>query len=104
MRMIQERVDGSSGPAELETLLKEGEQQLAAARQGAAELLRTLSVPPEISTMDASKALDTANLGAYRPFFEAKRERDVLQELGDRLRRRLIQEQVDAAIEAARKQ
>jgi hypothetical protein len=50
--------------------------------------------------MDASKALDTASLKPYWPFFEAKQERDRLQFFMERLRMRLVQEQIDAALQA----
>ena len=102
-RLMQERVDGAAQLAEVEAVAQEEQQHLQVAKQKAAQLLTTLSVPDEISRMEANKALDTAGLRAYWPFFEAKRERDVLQTLEDRLRMRLIQEQVDAAA-AARKQ
>ena len=101
-RMIQERVDGATSPGDLEALAQEGRQQLENARQRARDLLSTLNVPANVVTMDVDKALRTTALRPYWPFFEAKRERETLQGFGDQLQRRLIQEQIDAAIAAAR--
>ena len=103
-RLIQERVDGVAQLAEVEALAQEGKQHLQAIKQKATELLTSLNVPDDISRMDANKALDTPDLRPYWPFFEAKREREILQTLEDRLRMRLIQEQVDAAAAATGKQ
>jgi DNA repair exonuclease SbcCD ATPase subunit len=86
--------------AALEFSAAEHQQKLDAAKQRAAELLAALNIPAEVSTMDPSKALDTASLRAYWPFFEAKWERDSVQFLMDRLRLRLAQEQLDARVEA----
>jgi len=86
--------------AALEFSAAEHQQKLDAVKQRAAELLAALNIPAEVSTMDPSKALDTASLRAYWPFFEAKRERDSMQFLMDRLRLRLAQEQLDARVEA----
>jgi len=102
MRIIQEEVDRGAGLGHLEALAQEGQQQLQSARQKAKELLTTLNVPADVSTMDANKALDAATLRPYWPFFEAKRERELLQGLDERLKRRLIQEQIDAAAAAAK--
>jgi hypothetical protein len=85
-----------------ETVANEEQQRLDSAKQRAAELLVGLNVPAEISTMEAGKALDTAGLRAYWPYFEAKRERDALQALVERLRIRLMQERMEAAVEAAK--
>lgn len=101
MRIIQEAVDRGAGLGHLEALAQEGRQQLESARQKSKELLTTLNVPADVSTMDANKALDAATLRPYWPFFEAKRERELLQTVGERLQRRLIQEQIDAAAAAA---
>jgi len=86
----------------LEASVQEEQQKLEAAKQRAAELLISLNIPADVSTMDAAKALDTASLRAYWPYFEAKRERDSLQYLAERFRLRLMQEQLDARIEAAK--
>jgi chromosome segregation ATPase len=84
----------------LELSVAEYQQKLEETKQRAAELVVTLNIPAEVSTMDASKALDIANLKPYWPFFEAKRERDSMQLLTERLRMRLAQEQLDARIQA----
>ena len=75
---------------------------MEAVKQGAAELLLSLNISPEVSTMDVAKALDTASLRAYWPYFEARRERDSLQYFIERLRGRLLQERVDSRIEGAK--
>jgi hypothetical protein len=86
----------ASGIKALESALAEQRKKVDALKQKTAELLVDLKVPEEISTMDSSKALDTARLKAYWPFFEAKRERDSMQLILDQLRMRLAQEQIDA--------
>ncbi|PYI80168.1 MAG: hypothetical protein DME26_22100 [Verrucomicrobia bacterium] len=88
----------------LEVTTQEAEQKLEAAKRSAAELLISLNVPADISTLDVSTALDTVGLRAYWPYFEAKRERDTLQITANRVRLRLVQEQIDAGIEAAKSQ
>lgn len=84
----------------LELSLADYQQKLVETKQRAAELVVTMNIPAEVSTMEASKALDIASLKPYWPFFEAKRERDSMQLLMERLRMRLAQEQLDAAIQA----
>lgn len=92
----------AAGLAALEASVQEEQQKLEAAKQKAAELLISLNIPADVSTMDAAKGLDTASLRAYWPYFEAKRERDSLQFLEERFRLRLIAERLDARIEAAK--
>jgi hypothetical protein len=101
-RIIQERVDGATNLGDVEALAQEGRQQLESVRQRAKDLLTSLNVPPDVSTMDANKALHAAALRPYWPFFEAKRERELLQTVGDQLQRRLVQEQINAAVAAAK--
>lgn len=84
----------------LEASVQEHGQRVEAAKQRATDLLLSLNIPAEVSTMDAAKALDTASLRAYWPYFEAKRERDTLQNLAERIQSRLLAERVDAAIAA----
>ena len=88
--------------AALEAAAQEQQQRLEAITQKAAELLFSLSIPAEISTMDATKALDTASLRTYWPYFETKRERDSMRLFAERVQMRLIQERMDARIERAR--
>jgi DNA repair exonuclease SbcCD ATPase subunit len=91
-----------AGVTLLETTVQNHQQKLEAARQKTAGLLLDLNIPPEVSTLDAAKGLDTASLRAYWPYFEAKRERETMQSLAERLAMRLLQEKIDASIEAAR--
>ena len=51
--------------------------------------------------MEAKAALDSANLSAYWPHFEAKRDRETALARIDRLRRELERAKVSASIEAA---
>ena len=85
-----------AGVAALEVSVTEFQQKVDAARQRAADLLVALNIPPEISTMDPTKALATANLKPYWPFFEAQREREHMMFLMENLQVRLLQEQIDA--------
>ena len=104
MRVIAERADAMAEPvAAMEALAQEQQQQLQAAKQRATELLASLTVPDAVSTMEACKALDTASLRQYWPFFEAKREREALQAVTERLQMRVISERVDAAAAAAKR-
>jgi hypothetical protein len=80
----------------LEAMIEEHQQKAAAAKDRAAELLISMEIPADVSTLDAAKALDTASLRPYWPFFEAKREREFLRMLSERLVLRLAQERVDA--------
>jgi hypothetical protein len=88
--------------AALEVTIQNEQQRLEAAKERVAELLIRLSIPAEVSTMDATKGLDTTSLRAYWPFFEAKRERDVLLSLAERLQLRLIQERVEPVVDGAK--
>ena len=85
-----------AGLAALELSVKEHQQKLDAAKQRAEELLLSLGIPADISTMDGTKALATASLKPYWPFFEALRERDHMMFLMEKLQARLLQEQLDA--------
>jgi hypothetical protein len=85
-----------AGLAALEQSVGEFQQKLDAAKQRAEELLVSLSIPAEISTMDGTKALDTVSLKPYWPFFWAKRERENLAYLMEKLQARMMQEQVEA--------
>lgn len=69
--------------AVLESSAQEQQQKYEAARQKAVDLLVSLNVPPEVSNLEAAKALDTANFQAYWPYFEAKRDRDSLRFLAE---------------------
>jgi hypothetical protein len=92
----QERAGTIKG---LETSVAEQREKLDAMKKKTSELLESLKVPEEVSTMDPAKALDTANLKTYWPFFEAKRERDSLQLMLERLRTRLAQEKIEARVQ-----
>ena len=85
-----------AGLAALELSVGEFQQKVEAAKQRAADLLVTLNIPVEVSTMDPSKALATASLKSYWPFFEAQREREHMMFLMEKLQERLLQEQLDA--------
>ena len=95
-----------AGVAALEMSVTEFQQKVEASRQRAADLLVGLNIPAEISTMDPAKALATASLKPYWPFFEALREREHTIFLLEKLQARLLQEQLDAraAAEKARAQ
>jgi hypothetical protein len=71
------------------------QRRLIAAKTRVVELLLGLSVPAEVSTMDAAKALDTASLRPFWPYFEAKRARDSLSSIASQLQMREIQERID---------
>jgi hypothetical protein len=85
-----------AGIAALELSVMEFQPKVDAARQRAADLLISLNIPAEISTTDPTKALATASLQAYWPFFEAQREREHMVFLMEKLQARLLQEQLDA--------
>jgi hypothetical protein len=85
-----------AGLAALELSVTEFQQKVDTARQRTADLLVGLNIPPEISTMEPSKALATASLKSYWPFFDALREREHLIFLMEKLQARLLQEQLDA--------
>jgi hypothetical protein len=85
-----------AGLAAFELSVTEFQPKVDAARQRAGDLLVALNIPAEISTMDPSKALATASLKAYWPFFEAQREREHMMFLMEKLQARLLQEQIDA--------
>lgn len=85
-----------AGLAALELSVAEFRQKVDAAKQRTAELLVTLNIPTEISTMDPSKALATASLQPYWPFFDAVREREHMVYLMEKVQARLLQEQIDA--------
>ena len=91
-----------AGVAYLEKYLAEHQNKLEASKRRAAELLFGMSIPADISALEPSKALETAALKDYWPYFEARRERDSLQFIMERLQIRLVQEQVDAAGDAQR--
>jgi hypothetical protein len=95
-----------AGLVVLEQSVTEFQQKVDAARQRTADLLVTLNMPAEVSTMDPSKALATASLKPYWPFFESLREREHLTFLLEKLQARLLQDQLDAraAAEKARAQ
>jgi cell division protein FtsL len=80
----------------LEISLQEQQQKLDAAKQRTRELLLNLNIPAEFSTMEPAKGLDTASLSSYWPYFEAKRERDLLESTIERIRLRLMAERIDA--------
>jgi hypothetical protein len=86
------------GMVVLEQSLTELLQRQQAAREKASDLLLKLNIPDEIAQMDAGKGLDSGSLRGYWPYFEAKRERETHQVLAERLRLRIIQEQVDRPI------
>jgi cell division protein FtsL len=93
----------SAMTATLEASLQEEQQRLEAAKQRAAELLVSLNIPAEVSTMGGAQALDTASLRAYWPYFEAKRERDLLQSMVERIRVALFSQRIDAGLDKAKR-
>ena len=88
--------------AALEEEAQDQQRHFLAAERRAVELLLGLSVPAEVSTMDAAKALDTASLQAFWPYFEAKRARDSLSSIAGQLQMRQIQERIDARAKGVR--
>ena len=82
--------------AALELSVGEHQQKLDAAKQRAEELLVSLGIPADISTMDGIKALATASLKPFWPFFEAQRAREHMTFLMERLQARLMQERLEA--------
>ena len=89
-----------AGLAALELSVADFQQKVDAARQKSAHLLVTLNIPAEISTMDPPKALATASLKPYWPFFESLREREHITFLMEKLQARLLQEQFEARVAA----
>ena len=51
--------------------------------------------------MPTSKALEMQSLQAYWPYFEAKADLEPMQRLMESIKVRLVQERVNAAVEAA---
>jgi len=89
-----------AGITALESAAAEHQQKLDAIKQKVVDLLVTLNIPPEVSSMDAAKVFDNPSLRTYWPFFEAKRQRENMQFLLERLQARLMQEKLEAKVQA----
>lgn len=98
----QSRSAAAAALAELESSASDALEQAEAARQRAEELMVTLDVPADVAAMDPDAGLQSSNLRAYWPYFEARRERENLQRTADTLRLRLVQEAADSDVDAAR--
>jgi hypothetical protein len=85
----------------LEASLSAHERELAAARQQTAELLESLQVPADVSSMMPHQALAVGSLKPYWPYFEALRQRERAQDWVEKLRARLEVERMEAQIDAA---
>jgi len=85
--------------AVLEEARAEHEGKLAAARKKVEELLVALRVPNDVSSMPTDRALSVPSAKAYWPYFEARREQEMLQLVTERLKLRLIQEQLDSRVQ-----
>ena len=71
-------------------------EKVSAARAHFADLLVSLNVSDEIAVMDSAKGLTLAELAAYRPLFEAKREKEFLEAILDKLRRQIFAQEIEA--------
>ncbi len=87
-----------AGIAALETSAQEFQHNFEATKQRAAELLTSLNIPADVSTMEPSKALDTASLKPYWPFFEAKKDRERAERLMVSVQLRIAQEQTESTL------
>lgn len=83
--------------AELESASSEAAQNAETARQRTEELLDSLKVPADVEALSAESALATPDLRSYWPYFEARREHDILERVAEALRLRLIQETASTA-------
>jgi len=110
VRSIATKTEGSQSPeraakerraalAVLEEARAEQEVKLAVASKKVEELLVTLRVPNDVSSMPTDRALSVPSAKAYWPYFEARREQEMLQLVSERLKLRLIQEQLDSRVQ-----
>lgn len=83
--------------AELESASSEASQNAETARQRTEELLDSLNVPADVEALNTETALASPNLRSYWPYFEARRERDILERVAEALRLRLVQETAGTA-------
>jgi len=73
--------DHKARVASMETKLTDEQEKLDTAKRKVEQLVLTLEIPDEVAMMDASKGLDVPGLKKYWPYFEAKRQRDILERL-----------------------
>lgn len=98
---VQSRSEAAAALAELESSASDALEQAEGARQRVEDLIVTLNVPGDVAAMDPDAGLQSSNLRAYWPYFEAKRDRDNLQRTAEALRLRLVQETADSDANAA---
>ncbi len=79
------------------------QENLNAAKRKVEQLELTLQVPDEVAMMDAAKSLDTPSLEKYRPYFEARQERDKIQWFIAIRRMKVAAEELDLEAEAAKR-
>ncbi len=102
LRTLSEELEGlqlAMDPLEaLESLYAAQSAQLEAARTLYSDLAASLNVPDEIALQDPAGPAAFSNLVAYQPFFEAKREKEFLEAALERLRVRMVAEEIDAKL------
>jgi hypothetical protein len=88
-----------SGILKLEQSAAEQEDKINAAMQKLQHLASSLNVPAELDRMPAEAGLLRIELASYWPFFEAKREIEMLRRVCDAMRLRIAQETLEASLQ-----
>jgi hypothetical protein len=78
------------------------QENLNALKRKVEQLTLTLQVPDELAAVDPGKSLDTPSLERYRPYFEAKQQRDELQRFITIRRMKAAAEEIDFEAETAK--
>ena len=79
----------------LESQLAEQQRKVESANQKVEELRTSLNVPDDVAALDNDKALDLPSLKTYWPYFEARREKDLVRRLAEILRMKVAAEKLD---------